>query len=562
MNVQSDAATELLEVNKDGLPEQAGMRGPDHAVVALTSDFRGEREPEKTVDNKESENDAAIDEVRTGLVTVPDDHSAADEPAEESEIGEPQEMGPLAADSTPGTSDIGDPASTSGATIVPQVSKQALESQLDELTGELVAPEAFPYEIDDRAFENEWLGRHTDLSLAVFQAELLKTGEHTDDVDENGKLLSDPVKSRLARGNSARITLRVHRGLREDQKIDFILRLQARERNRNQEDNQELKRRLIQRWLLLGMDYEPIAKMAGVCVNTVRTVEKRAATDSNSKLGNTKRPDRRFKPETLEQIAEAGRLRAEGMGDADIAAKFDTDVETVGKWLKDPAEHATKKTESGKGKKTTATESESIEDIAASEGVPELHRRALKCLGKDTQDYIDRLKAHAAKAQEEVEKVSDIEELLKCSLFCSMGLAFAELRLRKMLSNDVKEAIPPGKSCPDKAEHEPGSILLGTVMAIETGEVFVALPVGAGVIDNRDNCLDGYAKPEVGKVVRVRAEGFDSKWPTVKCKPLGRQTPAPALGAIVTRSDRDDRCSPDKRLAGLKAGPKETEVTK
>ena len=143
-----------------------------------------------------------------------------------------------------------------------------------------------------------------------------------------------------------------------------------------------------------------------------------------------------------------------------------------------------------------------------------------------------------------------------------MGLAFAELRLRKMLSNDVKEAIPPGKSCPDKAEHEPGSILLGTVMAIETGEVFVALPVGAGVIDNRDNCLDGYAKPEVGKVVRVRAEGFDSKWPTVKCKPLGRQTPAPALGAIVTRSDRDDRCSPDKRLAGLKAGPKETEVTK
>ena len=45
MNVQSDAATELLEVNKDGLPEQAGMRGPDHAVVDLVRDGTAGREP-------------------------------------------------------------------------------------------------------------------------------------------------------------------------------------------------------------------------------------------------------------------------------------------------------------------------------------------------------------------------------------------------------------------------------------------------------------------------------------------------------------------------------------
>ncbi|MEI7927368.1 MAG: hypothetical protein WCH40_02380, partial [Verrucomicrobiales bacterium] len=246
MSVQSDAATGLLEVNRDGLREQAGMRGPDHAVAALTSEFLGEREPEKTVDNKDSENDTAINEVRTGLVTVPDDHSTADEHAEETKHTERQKLGsPSAADSIAGSSDNGDAVSTSDAAIVPQLNKQSLESLLDELTGELVALEDFPHEIDDRAFEPEWLGAHNDISREAIREELLRTGRYTAHIDDAGNLLSDPEEYRLAVELGVQITFCVHRGRTEDQKREFILRSQTGKRILTYEEQRELTNRLI-----------------------------------------------------------------------------------------------------------------------------------------------------------------------------------------------------------------------------------------------------------------------------------------------------------------------------
>jgi transposase len=466
-----------------------------------------------------------------------------------------------------------DEAASEAELNVQYLSKQALDSLLDELTGDLVALEDFDREVNDRAFESEWLGSHTDLSLAVFQAKLLKTGKYTPDVDDGGKLLSDPVKYRLARKDDARITLRVYGGLSEAQKRSFILLKQARERVRTEAENRELKRRIILAGLVQGLTYKSIAEMAGVHPMTVRNVENRAVADSNSKLGNTKRPDGRFNPETREKIVEASKLRAEGKSNPEIAAAFNTDEKTVAKWFKDPPAQSTTKIEDKPDKKAKTRRSASspqppqpIKDIAADDGVPPLHGRALKRLGQGTQAYIDRLQVHAAEIRQEVEAVSDIDEMQDFLLCYSLGLALGELRLRNLLRGggeiDVEEAVPPGDSSPNKAEHEPDTILLGTVMAIEPHEVLVALPVGGGgVIDNRDNYLDWHAPPKVDKVVRVRVEGFDWRRGLWKLQQVGRQTPAPAPGAIAG-SYRDDRCSPDADLAGRKAGPKEMGVTK
>jgi DNA-binding CsgD family transcriptional regulator len=500
----------------------------------------------------------------TDAADLPDDRAVADDTTE-AKAPQPSEHS-LVADSTAESSSLDEPMSDEEQ-AVPRLSKQAMESLLDELTAELVALEAFGREVDDRARENEWFGKHTELSQAVFRAELVRTGKYTFNVDGNGVLLDDPVKYRLALEVGAQITLRVHRGLSEAKKSHFILLTQGRERVRTEAENRELKRRIILAGLVQGLTYEATAELASVSPNTVRNFEKRAAADPNSKLEITQRPDGRFKPETQEKIAEAARLRKEGKSNADIAESLGTDVEAVGKWLKDACAPDKAKSKAGgdKGKKTAGTKpAQPIEDIAARDGVPELHRRALERLGLDTRAYIDRLKDRAIESRKEIEAVSEIDDLLNLSLCYSLGLAFADLRLRKMLSGgdeiDVDEAVPRDDSSRHKAGPAPDTILLGPVMAIEPPKVFVALPIGGGVIDNRDDCLEWHAPLKEDEVIRVRVEGFDSKRGLWKLDPAGRQTPAPALGAVAAGSDRDDRCSPNMKLAGLKAGPKEKEV--
>ena len=330
---------------------------------------------EQPTDEPDSDAPATDAHVESGVAVAPPESSAKPEIAELSS----------SEDSSSGAAE----SAADEKQTMPQRHNKELAELLDELTGELVALKDFPHEIDDRAFEHEWLGKHTDLSLTVFQAELLKTRKHTDDVDRNGKLLSDPVKSRLARGSGARITVRVHHELSEDQKIAFILCLQARDRDRTQEDNQELKRRIIQRWLALGLDYDEIAKLASVCANTVRNVEKRAADDSNSKLGNTKRPDRLYKPATLEKIAKASRLRAEGKDNSEIAKALDTDPDSVGKWLKDPPAEGTTKNKDKPSKKPKASRGDSeaepedmTDAVATVDSVPEVHHQETEYPGQ------------------------------------------------------------------------------------------------------------------------------------------------------------------------------------
>lgn len=334
---------------------------------------------------------------------------------------------------------------------VPQLSKQALGSLLDELTGELVPLEAFGGMVDDRARENEWLGRHTEISLAVFRAELAKTGKCTFSVDENGVLLDDPVKFRLALEMGAQITLRFHQGLSEAKKSNFILLTQGRERVRTEAENRELKRRIIRAALLQGLTYESIAEIAGVHANTVRNIETRAANDPDSKLVNTKK-DRRLTWSTPENVAEAYRLRAEEKkNNSQIAKTLGTTPATIGKLFKTPSPPA--KAKIGEEPKTS---SETAPDQsppppshvdttrAPDDGIPNvvrlyLEHRGLRGVLAD-KAYAKLLKPQQDDAREKIEGLAKHkDELLRSFLYHREAAAFAESELEKQLLAAGKE---------------------------------------------------------------------------------------------------------------------------
>lgn len=444
---------------------------------------------------------------------------------------------------------------------------------LDESSGDLVALEDFDREVNDRAFQGDWFGAHNDISRQAIREELLRKGEYTAHVDDAGKLLSDPDEYRLADDVNARITVCVHRERSEDQKREFILRSQTGKRILTYEEQRALKNRLIVVQLRLGVDYKSIAKMARVHPNTVRNVENRAAADPNSKLGNTKRPDGRLSPENLQKVATARELRAAGMENSFIALVLDTDLETVGKLLKDPSSKAKKK---NKHKPVAATKSP--EDLAASDGVPEPHRSSLKHLNKDATAFTEWLKSTAEQARKESEATfghmdsaaataDDLEKLNKSILNHIQRANLETARLRQIVSGGseakVQEA-PPADSGSDVAgPTRVGDCLRGIVESNEAGEVSVTLPVfGGGVIDNPNDFLAMYGPPEAGQAVRVRVVGFDRKRGLWKLQPLGRQTAMPTAAAAAPGPSLDEGPTTDAEATVDEADVETTEVTK
>ena len=83
---------------------------------------------------------------------------------------------------------------------------------------------------------------------------------------------------------------------------------------------------------------------------------------------------------------------------------------------------------------------------------------------------------------------------------------------------------------------------------------------GIGVIDNRGNCVTWKGLLVQGQSVRVRVEGFNSERGLTNLAMLGRQSFSHAECASAFGPRLDNLCSPDTKLAGLKAGPKEKEV--
>ena len=555
-----DGGAEVAGIDFEQTPDMPGGEAEGFgANDSETRDDSGEDE------KREHDAVAAVgvaDDVPTAATELTEEHglsATADASDEEVDSGS-------STDSMANSSSADEPVSDAEQTS-PQFYKEALEVLVDESTGDLVAMEDFGREVNVKFYRRFWFGSHWASSLATFQVEHHQKGKCTAHVDEAGSLISDPDVFLLAKKDGVPITLCVHRGLTEDQKIEFMLRQQARYRFRTEDEERKLKNAWIEVQIRLGFDYETIAEMARVHANTVRNVEKRAA--ANSKLGNTKRPDGRFKPETLEKIAEAHKLRKEGMGDKKIAAIFNTHVESVGRWFKDPPAldkakikaKLDKKPKTGRATSRMQPATDPIEDIAASDGVPKPHRRALEHLGQNARVYAEWLKEAAKKARQDSEPATDnVEESVKSELYFMQRAEVEKSRQRQILSSagevDVEEA--PGDSCPELAgPTQVGDILLGIVKSIEQDEASVVLPVGGGVIDNRDDCLDRHAPLKLDEVVRVRVEGFDWKRGLWKLQPLARQTVAPAPGAIATGSDHDERCSPDTKLAGLRAGPKE-----
>lgn len=346
-------------------------------------------------------------------------------------------------DDAGGTPSEGDVAADAQAVL--QFSKQELGSLLDELTEELIAPEDFKGNVDNQTFRNAWLGQHTPISQAAFLAEILRTGEYTEDLDENWVLLSDPDKSSLARKARARITRRVHRGWSENQKKAFILRLQARERSRTGKESRELERRTIEALLAMGTSYETIAKMAGVCPNTVRNIEKRAANDPNSKLVNTKR-DRRRSWSTPENIAEARRLRAEEKkNNSQIAKALGTTPATIGKLFKDrgPQANAKIKEEPNPTPETAPdqsppTPSQVDTTRVPDDGIPNVVRLHLEHRGlrgvPAAKEYAKLLKPQQDDAREKIEGLAKHkDELLKSYIYHREAATFAEAELERHL---------------------------------------------------------------------------------------------------------------------------------
>ena len=518
MSVQSDAAIRLTGVDKDGLPEQAGEHGADNAAVDVTMDGVVEREPGRTGYNKYWESNAAIDEIPTG--SVPPVDLAKAEPVSGNRGDEDDLPQPLRV--------VGPPADFDWRKLKPRRYGRSLPP-LDPMERQTLKAS-----MESRGF----LGR-----ILIDDLLNIIDGNHRWDICMETGIA--PVVE-VIQGFSK------NKKRREWEKEELALSCNLDRRQLNKEDAAQVFEARLDNWLDKrredkSLTQERIAAELGVSVSTVSARE-RFKHDSDG--GTASKPDARRKYDD-ELKREAVRLVKEGMPKADVARTLLMHPKAV-----DRAEKEEKRRESGK---TAATQT--TEPLADSDGVPELHRWAPEQLGQDTQAYIDRLKARTAEIRKDIEAVSDIDEMTNHSVYFSVGQAFTNFGLRNTLSGgneiDVEDAAPSGDSSPNKAGQEPDTILLGTVMATERDEVFVALCVGGGgVIDNRDDCLDRHAPLKVDEVVRVRAEGFDWKRGLWKLQPLARQTVAPAPGAIAG-SHRDDRCSPDKKLAGRKAGPKE-----
>ena len=308
---------------------------------------------------------------------------------------------------------------------------------------------------------------------------------------------------------------------------------------------------------------DKIAKTLGV---SKATVAARRDLRHNSAGGTVSKPDARRKYDD-DQKREAVRLVNEGNSEAEVARKLVMHLKAVQRAVKDEKEREAggSAAKDGKRKKAAAKPLEPMEDIAASDGVPRVHRPAVQDLGLNAHGYMELVKVEQARAREDSKAFAD-EKLgnLKQAVYHARMAEIFNSRLTPVLTaggeSDVEEA--PGDSGSDGSGPKPGDVLRGIVFADEADEVFVALPVGgSGVIDKRNDSPAWQSPPEKGGGVRVRLNGFDSKRCLWDLQLVGRQTAAPAPGAIAAGLDRDERCYPSADLAGRKAGPKKTGVT-
>jgi hypothetical protein len=296
------------------------------------------------------------------------------------------------------------------------------------------------------------------------------------------------------------------------------------------------------------------------------TVSARLQSRHISNGGNVSKPDARRRYEA-DIECQAVRLVKEGMAPSVVARMLLMHPKAVQRAVTKEKRREAGGAAAKGGKSQQVAATQQTEDLAASDGVPEPHRRILADIGKETQDYIKWLEDGFADAQKEITAAADnVEKVLKLAISASQLLAAANLWLKSNCGNggevDVEES-PPGDLCPDGDRYKPDTILRGIVLRTKPDEVFVGLPDGRiGVIDNRDNRLAQYGLLEVGNAYRVRVEGFDSDRDLVIVLPQGQQTAAPPERTAALGTDLDEGSKTDAEDAACEADVETTEVTK
>jgi hypothetical protein len=298
-----------------------------------------------------------------------------------------------------------------------------------------------------------------------------------------------------------------------------------------------------------------IARVIGV---SVATVSLRWRERQNSKGENASIVDaRQLYGDDLK--SEAVRLVEMGMPVADVPRLLPISRKAVERAVKKAKELEAGKApaKAGKGKKAAAAESaEDIEDIAASDGVPELHRRALERLDLPPKEYACLDEECRDQAQQDIEKIStDDAELVRYDLYGKYLMDFAqellEQRCRSGAEEDVVEEAP-GASSPDAGGYEADEVLDGAVHVDEPDVALVSLPTGdRGAIAEGDTGVTRLAVTEKGDEARARVNGFDPE-----AGQPDRESMAQDDRTRAAEPNLDDRASPYEKHFGRKGEPK------
>jgi transposase-like protein len=392
-------------------------------------------------------------------------------------------------------------------------------------------------------------------------------------IDESLQILEGNTRWEICCETDVTPEVEMISGLSEEEKEETVLSCNCDRRNLKDPEVELIVReaRLENLFALRQKDpkkwsLQKIAGLFGVSLATVSIWER---DRHNSNGGTVSKPDgRRSYSNDLKR--EAVRLVKDGKLKADVARQLVMHPKAVERAVKEETKRtsgsgASKRVKGEKGSTDSSTQPMQVTDaITANDGVPQIHRQALKHLGLAPQVYAERLETFWANAQQNVDKFPDnVDELLNLSLYGSQLTAAAEMKLRQLLHTsseaDLEEATP-GDSCPDADGYEVGSVHLGTVIGVNPDGVYVALSGGGGgVICDSGTNLTWYSQPEEGKVVRVRVRGFDTQRSLVDLQLLGRQSLAHADCASVIGQHVDNRTMPYAELSGRKAGPQEKE---
>ena len=532
MSVQVDAANGVLEASKDGLPEQAGERAVAHAAVDVTNDGSGERgQDEKEID-------------------------AAARPDE----------GTVAAETTEAGGEQGSGASPDTAARVDEV--EAAEDDDDSDEEEMPQPLTvleLPNNFDWRKLKPRVYGKSLrpldPLDRQSLEAAIVSRGiDHEILIDELSNIIDGSTRWEICLKKGIVPPVKMVSGLTNEEKEELAISSNVDRRQLRDPDAEGQIREARLENMFQGREENKkkftltrIARATGLSVATVslRWRARQNSRGENASIGDA----RQLYGDDLKR--EAVRLVEMGMPVAAVPRLLPISRKAVERAVKKAKEREAcgPPAKSGKGKKTAAAQSaEQIEDIAANNSIPELHRPFLEWLDLDAEKYASLDADCREQAREVIEKVStDDAELLRYAVYGKYLMDFAhellEERCRSGADEGVVEEVP-GASCPDAGD-EAGEALDGAVHVDEPDIALVSPPAGdRGAIAEGDNGGARLAVAEKGDEARARVNGFDPE-----AGHPDRESMAQDDRTRAVEPNLDDRSAPYEKYFGRKGEP-------